>query len=453
MRTVVATDFDADGDGVLQCDADPDCNDGDDTSGPSADEQCDPVDHDCDGDFVNAVNHEAVIEGGGAGTPILDNSTFVVTATVASTDPIQDLDVRFGIQHTFAADLEITLTSPAGTVVALMTDHGGGGDDLVGTTLDDEAATAFSTTSSDDAPFLGRWNPEEPLAAFDGEDPSGDWSLSVTDDATVDEGELLSWQLHFSTAEVGFDEACPAPSCESILLNHADPATGVWWIDPTGGGAFEVQCDMDTDGGGWIVVGLDDTDSLLVGTNANSNPWDKCADDSASPYSWIAGEASVSEDYFGSVTTTVVPDYLNEASGSAFCPELADLRAHATQLSDTTRMVGQTADADGGDYLVDGYGHEVWVYNADGDVFEVTPGTNGQCGHSTGWPWGGSESDFYWWSTSGDANAATGDNGGFDETTMAALPSSFVIPTEIDLVVATGGGVSFGWESELFLVK
>ena len=353
MRTVVATDFDADGDGVLQCDADPDCNDGDDTSGPSADEQCDPVDHDCDGDFVNAVNHEAVIEGGGAGTPILDNSTFVVTATVASTDPIQDLDVRFGIQHTFAADLEITLTSPAGTVVALMTDHGGGGDDLVGTTLDDEAATAFSTTSSDDAPFLGRWNPEEPLAAFDGEDPSGDWSLSVTDDATVDEGELLSWQLHF----------------------------------------------------------------------------------------------------FGSVTTTVVPDYLNEASGSAFCPELADLRAHATQLSDTTRMVGQTADADGGDYLVDGYGHEVWVYNADGDVFEVTPGTNGQCGHSTGWPWGGSESDFYWWSTSGDANAATGDNGGFDETTMAALPSSFVIPTEIDLVVATGGGVSFGWESELFLVK
>lgn len=133
--------------------------------------------------------------------------------------------------------------------------------------------------------------------------------------------------------------------------------------------------------------------------------------------------------------------------------ELSLLRAHTTQVSDTTRMVGMAADVDSHDYETTGTGHEVWIYDAAGDRFDLTPGTNGQCGGSTSWPAAGSESEWYWWSTNLDANALRGNTGGYSVGSMEALPPSFVLPTEVDLVVATGGGVAFGWETETFLIK
>ena len=61
-----------------------------------------------------------------APTPIPDLTT--TTSTINPTGlggTILDVDVTTNIAHTFAADLDITLTSPAGTVVTLTTDNGG----------------------------------------------------------------------------------------------------------------------------------------------------------------------------------------------------------------------------------------------------------------------------------------------------------------------------------------
>ena len=35
--------------------------------------------------------------------------------------------------------------------------------------------------------------PEEPLAAFIGEDPNGTWTLTIGDDGATDAGTLASW--------------------------------------------------------------------------------------------------------------------------------------------------------------------------------------------------------------------------------------------------------------------
>ena len=92
--------------------------------------------------------------GCGATTTNFTNSTpvaiptgpAVVTSTivVSGAGPyLFDLDVTTFIQHTFSADLDITITSPAGTVVTLTTDNGAGNDNVFnGTVWDDDANPA-----------------------------------------------------------------------------------------------------------------------------------------------------------------------------------------------------------------------------------------------------------------------------------------------------------------------
>src|SRR5262249_36871995 len=42
--------------------------------------------------------------------------------------------------------------------------------------------------------------PEEPLAAFIGEDPNGTWTITISDDFDEDGGTLTQWDLIFQTA-------------------------------------------------------------------------------------------------------------------------------------------------------------------------------------------------------------------------------------------------------------
>ena len=53
---------------------------------------------------------------------------------------------------------------------------------------------------------------------------------------------------------LGSAEDCPGESCNDILTERPSVADGSYWIDPTGADAFEVTCDMTTDGGGWTVI-------------------------------------------------------------------------------------------------------------------------------------------------------------------------------------------------------
>lgn len=113
---------------------------------------------------------------------IPDNDASGITSviTVADTVTVFDSNTLVDITHTYIGDLIVTLTSPAGTVATLHNRQGGAADDINQT---------FNS------------------AAFNGEVATGDWTLSVSDNAGIDTGTLNSWTLNLT----GLGETSPQP--------------------------------------------------------------------------------------------------------------------------------------------------------------------------------------------------------------------------------------------------
>jgi subtilisin-like proprotein convertase family protein len=140
--------------------------------------------------------------------PAIVTSTVVVAGAGSR---IWDVDVTTNIVHSFAADLDITIQSPAGTVVTLTTDNGGGNDNVFNGTLWDDGAnplgqvpyTANNGLVTDhayaDLTLASPLVPEESFAAFVGENPNGTWTITISDDSAGDGGSLTSWALAVTT--------------------------------------------------------------------------------------------------------------------------------------------------------------------------------------------------------------------------------------------------------------
>ncbi|TAN40067.1 MAG: IPTL-CTERM sorting domain-containing protein [Nitrospirae bacterium] len=151
-------------------------------------------------------------------TAIADVATVNATIAVAGAGTyVCDVNLRTFITHTFAADLDIRLTSPSGTVVTITTDNGAGNDNVFnGTLWDDSATTPVTDNIFVNLTLATPLAPEGALAAFIGQDPNGIWTLTITDDLAGDTGSLTSWTLDIIT--------CAAPS-EIDIQGGAGPVS------------------------------------------------------------------------------------------------------------------------------------------------------------------------------------------------------------------------------------
>jgi subtilisin-like proprotein convertase family protein len=173
--------------------------------------------------------------------PITDLAT--TTSTIEITDhglPISRVKVHTDVTHTWSSDLDITLTSPSGTVVTLTTDNGGGNDDVFYATWWDDHAGPWNPpgpvtdTVFENQVYEGWLVPEEALGAFQGEIANGVWTLEIHDDAPGDTGTLHAWELsiRFETCACPGEGSCNAvngsPGCE-----HSWCCLDVCLIDPS----------------------------------------------------------------------------------------------------------------------------------------------------------------------------------------------------------------------------
>ncbi len=135
---------------------------------------------------TTVTNNTVVVISDGVG------SSYNSIINISSVEAITDVNVTINIDHSRSDNLDITLTSPTGTIVELTSDNGGIGDNYIGTIFDQQATTLITAGSP---PFTGLFIPEGDLNTFNGLDPEGDWTLTIVDNATDDGGQLNSWSL------------------------------------------------------------------------------------------------------------------------------------------------------------------------------------------------------------------------------------------------------------------
>ena len=125
----------------------------------------------------------------------------VVPLNVASTTAISSLSVGLRFNHTYDADLLIELVSPSGQTIELANHAGGSGNNFgSGAESCSGQLTVFSDTAETSilygtAPFAGTYKPQQLLSVFSGQNPAGQWKVKVSDQWTLDHGELFCAQL------------------------------------------------------------------------------------------------------------------------------------------------------------------------------------------------------------------------------------------------------------------
>jgi predicted outer membrane repeat protein len=164
------------------------------------------------------------------------------TVAIAGRSRVVDVDVRFDadagcdgamnnsaapIAHPRVGDFTVTLFSPQGTAVTLSAQRGGARDNFCTVRFDDDGgfASIATLTSVNGQPVSGSFAPDNPLSAFDGEDPNGGWTLRVADLVSGTSGHFNRFTLELQTAAI-----------EDILVDVLD--------DPAPGGCTPGSCSL-----------------------------------------------------------------------------------------------------------------------------------------------------------------------------------------------------------------
>ncbi|MCB9212100.1 MAG: proprotein convertase P-domain-containing protein [Alteromonas sp.] len=180
--------------------------------------------------IVSCGNAPESIPAGAPGTtsgPMNPSIANVTDTGIIGADVTID-NVILNIEHSWAADLDIFITSPSGTSLELSTDNGGS------TGLDTAADVVFTDASGN---AITGWTGGAPLAdyqaegglmntLFAGEDINGNWTLTITDDAGGDFGVLNSFCISFSgLAQVTtLDLGCMDVGTNAVTVYVSDAA-------------------------------------------------------------------------------------------------------------------------------------------------------------------------------------------------------------------------------------
>jgi len=258
------------------------------------------------------------------------------------------------------------------------------------------------------------------------------------------------FQYYSASIWYAWTSSNPSITCATILAEDASAPDGNYWLDPDGAGGedpFECECDMTTDGGGWIkMYPLPGTDNVYETEVSTNNGYDKAANDQLQ---FIDGRTeatkSIDATTYGAHTQDV--NYQNPATGSNFTAgQLTAIRNNITTFSSTSRM--HTLDCDNDGTEASGGNNDLWVIAEDASEMLLTIYTGT----------GNSLITYYFWHTSTantEVDVTPAESTGFTMTGTEFLPAKYILPVQVkfDGDDTNGGGVIWGYEKTYVLIK
>lgn len=155
----------------------------------------------------------------------------ISSIAVAENFNIEKVTVNVKINHTWVSDLTLTLESPTGTIIELLSgacfDDPNDNIDVV---FDDNGNNISCSSSTTPPVISGIIKPNQLLSSFNNENSLGDWKLKVVDDASQDTGNIVSWSLELCTSE-------PSLAVNNYVFDnfkvYPNPSNGVFNIEFT----------------------------------------------------------------------------------------------------------------------------------------------------------------------------------------------------------------------------
>ncbi len=143
--------------------------------------------------FTTAVVTCKVVDSNGLPLEISAEDPSTITSTLSFAEDLKvfDMKVNLELSHTYLEDLIVSLTSPSGTTVTLISKTCGSSNNL-NAVFDDNGVPI---SCSGNPAIQGTITPLGSLASFQGESILGDWILTIEDTAASDGGALDAFSL------------------------------------------------------------------------------------------------------------------------------------------------------------------------------------------------------------------------------------------------------------------
>ena len=195
--------------------------------------------------FPSADSFPVFIPDYAGGVPGMASASIVIGA---GSGTVQGLKLKTAFTHTWVGDLIGTLTN--GTASARIFSRNGGGNNLAGEyDFSNSAPVSFAVGAAAGTPVpAGLYSPFDSFAVFDGMPYEGTWTLTITDNAGIDVGNIEALSIQVTL----FTPNCPSSNCTPCISDYNQDG-GVTGDDVAAFfGDFEngLECsDVNQDGG------------------------------------------------------------------------------------------------------------------------------------------------------------------------------------------------------------